>query len=128
MDSSIENAFITTRGDKRIKFELTPEGLYGYKPSQEYLETVEEQKFKDEKSHFVSTVKANMEGFTKREVEGAMRARKLYHSIGCPSVENMKNEVLRLDNVIMSERQDGSKCAWLLIIIIIIKRKSLSRR
>jgi hypothetical protein len=37
------------------------------------------------------TVSENMEGFTKEEVEGAQKARKLYHAIGCPSVENMKH-------------------------------------
>jgi hypothetical protein len=35
-------------------------------------------------------VKENLEGFTKREVEDAMVARKVYHTSGCPTVDNLR--------------------------------------
>jgi hypothetical protein len=54
-------------------------------------------KSEDDEMHLlVSTVKDNMEGFTKREIEGAMRARKLSHAIGYPSVDNLKH-IIRMN-------------------------------
>jgi hypothetical protein len=53
-----------------IKFERTPEGLYAYRPPQEFLDEVARTKTKPaRKQNFVSTVKENLEGFTKREVD-----------------------------------------------------------
>jgi hypothetical protein len=43
-----------------------------------------------QKQMFVTTVKGNMEGFTKKEVEGAKQARILLHSSGFPSVQALK--------------------------------------
>ena len=38
----------------------------------------------------VETLKENMEGFSQDEIERAKQARKLYHSIGAPSLRNFK--------------------------------------
>jgi hypothetical protein len=91
-DSEIENAFVATKDGETVKFEATPEGLYGYMPQKSYLEYVSKSKPEDyEVQMLVSTVKDNMEGYTKREIEGAMKARKFLHAIGCPSVDNLKH-------------------------------------
>jgi hypothetical protein len=91
-DSNIEDAFLvhTEDGDV-LKFERTSEGLYAYRPPKEFLDSVARTKIKPaRKQNFVSTVKENLEGFTKREVDDAMVARKLYHTSGCPTVDNLK--------------------------------------
>ena len=38
----------------------------------------------------VETLKENMEGFSQDEIERAKQARRLYHSIGAPSLRNFK--------------------------------------
>jgi hypothetical protein len=94
-DSNIEDAFLihTEDGDV-LKFEHSSEGLYAYRPPKEFLDLVARTKTKTKparKQNFVSsTVKENLEGFTKREVDDAMVARKLYHTSGCPTVDNLK--------------------------------------
>jgi hypothetical protein len=99
-DSAKEDAILVHTDNGVIKFERTPEGLYAYKPSDKYKNLVAETKSMavhaqtEEKSqHHVSTVKENMAGFTKREVEGAKLARKIYHSMGCPTVESFKHVI-----------------------------------
>jgi hypothetical protein len=91
-DSNIEDAFLvhTEDGDV-LKFERTLEGLYAYRPPKDFLDSVAQTKIKPaRKQNFVSTVKENLEGFTKREVDDAMLARKLYHTSGCPTVDNLR--------------------------------------
>ena len=39
----------------------------------------------------IQLVSENIEGFTKHEVEAAKRTKKLYHSLGCPSIAMLKN-------------------------------------
>ena len=68
-------------------------------PSKNYLKVVAEAKgmMPPEKSHadkvscMVSTVNENKLGYTKRQFEDAKRARRLYHIVGCPTVENFKH-------------------------------------
>jgi hypothetical protein len=38
----------------------------------------------------ISTLKENKKGYTQRQFEDAKRARKLYHAVGCPTIENFK--------------------------------------
>jgi hypothetical protein len=65
--------------------------LTAYRPPQEFLAEVAKTKIKPARQqNFGSMVKENLEGFTKREVEDAMVARKLYHTSGCPTVDNLK--------------------------------------
>ena len=46
---------------------------------------------KFETQNLIQSVFENIEGFTKREVEAAKRAKKLYHSLSCPSIATIKN-------------------------------------
>ena len=41
-------------------------------------------------NHNIITVKDNMQGYTTRQIKKADEARKLYHIIGTPTVENFK--------------------------------------
>ena len=95
-DNKKEDAFIIHSSDGRtIKFERTPEGLYAYTPSTDYLDDIAKLKKltppPTEMSHLVSTVKENRIGYTDRQFKDAKRARDLYHMVGCPTVENLKH-------------------------------------
>jgi hypothetical protein len=82
---------VHTEDGNVIKFEQTPEGLYAYRPPWEFLDEVARTKINPaSKQNFVSMVKENLEGFTKREVEDAMVAKNLYHVSGCPTFDNLK--------------------------------------
>ena len=100
MDTAKENAFIVHYPDGRqIKFEATEEGLYVFKPPdtfvQEMIEANREAEAKEGanrgQSHVVSTVEENQKGYTKRQCERAKAARSLYHTLGCPNMENLKH-------------------------------------
>ena len=39
----------------------------------------------------IKSVSENLEGFTKREIEAAKWAKKLFQSLGCPSIAMLKN-------------------------------------
>jgi hypothetical protein len=101
-DSQVEDAFIVHLKDAKIKFARTPEGLYAYKPTKQYLVEVAESKgmsppikddkgAEDHKSFLVATLSENRKGYTQRQFEDAKRARKLYHIVGCPTLENFKH-------------------------------------
>ena len=91
-DSAKEDAILVHTETGIIKFKRTDEGLYAYKPSENYKKLVAKSKNPIVKAqHHVSTVKENMVGFTKREVDGAKLARKIYHSLGCPTLESFKH-------------------------------------
>ncbi len=99
-DSAKEDAILVHTDTGVIKFKRTPEGLYAYKPSDNYKQLVAESKSmavyaqtEEKAQHHVSTVKENMAGFTKREVERAKLARKVYHAMGCPTVESFKHAI-----------------------------------
>src|SRR5210317_2332452 len=85
-----------------IKFKRNKDGLYMYKPTESYLQEVKEtnekqntEKYEDTQttgvSNAISTVTGNKIGFTKRQVEDAEKARKLYYVLGCPTVQNFKH-------------------------------------
>ena len=42
-------------------------------------------------NYLVETVEENKRGFTQRQFENAKKARRLYHIMGCPSIQNMKH-------------------------------------
>ena len=81
-----------------VQFKRTNEGLYAYKPTENYLEQVAETKNMTppttpgamQINNMVTTVKENRMGYTERQFKDAKRARQLYHNIGCPTVENFK--------------------------------------
>ena len=87
-DSDIEDAFILhSRNGEKVKLERTPEGLYAFTPSDEYLAEVAEAKRmkppKKEKNlkfnNVITTVQENKQGYTSRQIKAAKEARRLYH-------------------------------------------------
>ena len=90
MDTDIENAFIVHFKDGRqVKFEATEEGLCVFKPPDTYVE--EMWQANHSQSHVIATVEENQKGYTKPQCKGAKKARTLYHSLGCPTLENLKH-------------------------------------
>jgi hypothetical protein len=95
-DSEVEDAFNVHTDNRVIKFEQTTEGLYAYTPTEKYMKTVAEAKnmkppARKGTSFLVATVEENRKGFTQRQFDDAKRARRLYHIVGCPTVENFKH-------------------------------------
>jgi hypothetical protein len=84
-----------------IKFERTPDGLYVYKPTANFKNQVAELKKTKiiplhddggrQVSNMITTAQENTKGYTQRQFENAKRARRLYHIVGCPTVENFKH-------------------------------------
>ena len=72
-DSRVENCFKVTSKEGRVtRYPCNERGLYV-------------------KLRKVSVVNATtVEGFTQREVDGAVRARKLYHDVGAENISNVK--------------------------------------
>jgi len=98
-DSEQEDAFLVYTQDGIIKFESTPEGLYRYKVSKNYLKNLHKKKNNENNetsktdyttSNMVATLEENMTGFTDRQVQQAKLARKIYHNIGTPTIKNFK--------------------------------------
>ena len=48
------------------------------------------QKFCNNKSYIITSITENSLGYTNRQFEQAKRARRLYHNVGEPTVENFK--------------------------------------
>lgn len=93
-DSDIEDAFnVHLKNGSVVKFARTDDDLYAFKPGDNYRRMIAESKrmTPEETNFLVSTVKENEKGYTKRQLEDAKRARKLYHIVGCPTVENFKH-------------------------------------
>ena len=82
----MENAFLVHQPDKIVKFECTPEGLYTYRVDKDYKKSLTEKG----NSHLVTTLSENRKGYTNRQYDRAKTARKLYHIVGMPTVENFK--------------------------------------
>jgi hypothetical protein len=90
-DSAVEDAFLVHTENRVIKFERTSEGLYAYQPHRSfYDEVVIAEAAAKAKSFLLSTVSENKEGYSRRQFEDAKVARRLYHAVGCPTVENFK--------------------------------------
>ena len=118
-DNEKEDAFIVRTKDGIRKFTRTPEGLYAFKPSKEYIADVAKAKNMEppvEMNNMISTVKENRKGYTQRQFDAAKRARKLYHSLGCPTTENfkaiirmkvIKNCPVTVDDINIAERIFG---------------------
>ena len=78
-DSNVEDAFIIHLPHKVVKFRRSPNGLYYIKPQ-----------IVTEVSNLVSTIAENRRNYTIRQFERAKKARKLYHIVGTPTVDNFK--------------------------------------
>jgi hypothetical protein len=93
-DSDIENAFNVHTNDGIVKFKKNEDGLYVYRPSPQYLKNIANSTRGGdsdiETNLLAHTISENREGYTQRQFDNAKQARKLYHIIGCPSIENFK--------------------------------------
>ncbi|WP_288992819.1 polyprotein of Ty1/Copia retrotransposon [uncultured Marinobacter sp.] len=79
-----------------IKFECSPDGLYQYSVSKGYQQSLKEDRKDIGTSNLISTVTENRQGYTLRQFERAKEARRLYHIVGTPTVENFKS-LLRMN-------------------------------
>jgi hypothetical protein len=65
--------------------------LYQYKVSEDYQSNLQQDEEKEGTSNLVTTVTENKSGYTQRQFERAKEARRLYHIVGTPTVENFKS-------------------------------------
>jgi hypothetical protein len=89
-DSNKEDAFLVHMNDKINKFECSPDGLYQYKVSKDYQNNLGRDEEQQGTSNLVSTVTENKQGYTQRQFARAKEARRLYHIVGTPTMENFK--------------------------------------
>ncbi len=80
--------------DGKIKFECSPKGLYQYEVTKGYKKDLKTEELAT--SNMITTVNKNRKGYTLRQFERAKEARKLYHIIGTPTMENFKS-LLRMN-------------------------------
>jgi hypothetical protein len=92
---SVEHAFHVHTNNGIVKFRRNKDV---YRPSQHYLQEVANSSQDIEAtveptltSFFVDSVEENKHGYTKRQFESSKQARKLYHTLGCPTIENFKH-------------------------------------
>ena len=91
-NSQIDNAFHHVKGDGTvIDYPVNEQGIYTTKIPVEVLNEIKE--YKKSAPALIQTVRGNIEGFTKRQVAGAMKARELYHGLSCPGLEAFKNMI-----------------------------------
>jgi hypothetical protein len=108
-DSDKEDAFLVHMGNKIIKFECSPDRLYQYSVSSGYQQGLKEDQKEDGASNLISTVAENRKG---RQFERAKEARKLYHVVSTPTMNNFKpllrmNVILTVKDVNISEKIFG---------------------
>ena len=72
-----------------MKFTRMPEGLYQFKVPQTYKEELKLNK-EEKSNNMIQTVDENKIVYTKRQMERAKVARKLYHIVGSPTLEAFK--------------------------------------
>ena len=89
-DSDQEDAFLVHMPNKIIKFKQNGEGLYQYKTTPKYKQDLVKTMARTGESHVIASVKENSIGHTKRQLERAKLARKLYHIMGAPTVDAFK--------------------------------------
>jgi hypothetical protein len=89
-DSNKEDAFLVHMDNETIKFECSPYGLYQYSVSKGYQQGLKEDQKEDGASNLISNVAKNRRGYTLRQFEHAKEARKLYHIVGTPAMNNFK--------------------------------------
>ena len=97
-DSAKEDSFLVhVDKDDIIKFKNNNEGLYYFTPPKAYIDNVckitgvgKDNNNNLDEQQFVSTVAENRSNYSTQQYERAKVARKLYHNIGTPTVENFK--------------------------------------
>ena len=87
-DSNEENVFVVHTGNEKIKFTCSDEGLYYYKLLKSFMK--ESDKVHNTGVQMVNTVEENKSYHMDREIKQALIARRLYHSIGAPTIKNYK--------------------------------------
>ena len=88
-DSEKEDAFLVHMEHKAVKFTRMPEGLYQFKVPQSYKEELKMNQ-EEKSNNMIQTVDENKIVYTKRQMERAKVARKLYHIVGSPTLEAFK--------------------------------------
>jgi hypothetical protein len=89
-DSKKEDAFLIHMENKIIKFKYSPEGLYQYEVSKGYKKNLKNDEIETGTSNLISTVTENHKGYIFHQFGQAKEARKLYHIVGTPTLENFK--------------------------------------
>ena len=97
-DSEKEDAFLVHKDNEIIKFECSPDGLYQYRVTKGYQDSLKKEQEHEGTSNLVSTVTENRKGYTLRQFERAKEARRLYHIVGTPTVAKFKL-LLRMDAI-----------------------------
>jgi hypothetical protein len=88
-DSAKESAFTVHTEKGPLKFTKGPEKLYYFKPK------IPEEKIQ---RNMVQTVQENESFYTTREVERAKKARMLLHTLGCPTIQDLK-AIIRMNTI-----------------------------
>jgi len=83
-DAAKEDAFIVHLPHQQVKFNRDPSGLYVYKPPNVAKPPTEVD------AQFINTLEENKTFYTQRQFERAKRARELLHSLGTPSINDLK--------------------------------------
>jgi len=83
-NSKSEHAFIVHLPDKKVKFKRSSNGLYYYNPPYSTKQQTCATNIP------IDSVEENMKMFTNRQVERAKLTRKIYHTLGTPSVHDFK--------------------------------------
>ena len=98
-DSDKEDAFIIHNSENLkecTKFECNAQGIYALKVPM-CCESTDKREIQ-EQSHLVDTVRENRKGYTKAQFQRAVEARRLYHELGAPTLENYK-AFLRMNGI-----------------------------
>ena len=80
----------TCTGKRLFDFQRSQEGLYFYKFNKKFKEETDKC---NEGTMLVSTLQENYKGFSSKQVECAREARRVYHAVGTPGVENFKGMI-----------------------------------
>ena len=87
-DSAVEDAFLVHTPERKVRFKPLANGLYSLNPKKKTQHRTPEGKFQ-----MVNTLEENKNFFTPRQFERAKIARDLFHSLGCPSLMNLKGAI-----------------------------------
>ena len=95
LDSSIENATVVHLHGRTIKFPRQPNNLYAYRPMKHEYRLFDSPNCQSAasssaKASFLETVEDNARFFTQQQFERAKRARQLLHTLGCPTIQDLK--------------------------------------
>jgi hypothetical protein len=93
-DSEVEDAFVVHTPTNEVRFKPLSNGLYSLNPKR----TTEHPPTTAMQFQFMNTLEENKKFFTPRQFERAKLARDLFHSLGCPSLKNLKG-VIRMNMI-----------------------------